>query len=152
MYAYIEYFIYSIILFYLETCYLRACAWEVTKEDSEFGNYTKSYYCYYTFVYDSLIYQAIIVALCTLIVYMIFFEESKKVVEMKEENIRLHRELADKEKIILSLITYNFTDDTHKKIISFLNTYNFTNDTRDYILNTDNISKVIEEFELLGLF
>jgi len=71
---------------------------------------------------------------------------------MKEENIRLHRELADKEKIILSLITYNFTDDTHKKIISFLNTYNFTNDTRDYILNTDNISKVIEEFELLGLF
>jgi len=145
MYAYIEYFIYSIISFYLETCYLRACAWEVTKEDSEFGNYTKSYYCYYTFVYDSLIYQAIIVALCTLIVYMIFFEESKKVVEMKEENIRLHRELADKEKIILSLIT-------HKKIISFLNTYNFTNDTRDYILNTDNISKVIEEFELLGLF
>ena len=65
MYAYIEYLIIS---FYLQTCYQ-------TKEDSEFGNYTKSYYCHYTFVYDSLIYQAINIALCTLIIYMIFFEK-----------------------------------------------------------------------------
>jgi hypothetical protein len=116
MYAYIEYFIYSIVSFYLETCYQRTCAWEVTKEDSEFGDYTKSYYCHYTLVFDSLIYQVIIVVLCTLIVYMIFFEEKEIYVDILllkfakqltrfgpiyySKIERLREELINKEKII----------------------------------------------------
>jgi hypothetical protein len=133
MYAYIKSIIYFI---YLKTCYQRTCAWEVTKEDSEFGNYTKSYYCHDTFIYDSVIYQAIIVALCTLIVYMMFFEEKEKIIMyeemLKEENEILRKELTNKEKIIMFLLTYQLSEET-----------------RDYM--KENINKVVEEFENLNL-